>query len=127
MSDLKPCPFCGEGVVFIRNDYMEHLKWVECSSCGSSSDTHRDSVEVVNKWNTRPNTWISCSDRLPELGDYSVLGFWQHGGWDMIHVEDYFGDITDGFNNKGEQLYTKWYQSQCITHWMPINPPQDKE
>ncbi len=51
--------------------------------------------------------WISVEDRLPEIRDASVLAYWKHGGIDMVHIEEYFSDITSG-----------------ITHWMPLpNPP----
>lgn len=74
--------------------------------------------------------WIKCSDRLPESKDDSVLvcsvtgsGEGNHGfpkgGFDMVHIQDYFDDITNGFDKDGNQLYTKWYLSQGITHWMP--------
>ncbi|MER1814591.1 DUF551 domain-containing protein [Proteus mirabilis] len=66
------------------------------------------------------NGWIRCDERLPELGDYSVLAYWSHGGMDMVHVEDYFSDITNGLDENGNQMYTKWYLSQKVTHWQPM-------
>lgn len=81
--------------------------------------------------------WISVDERLPESGDYSVIAYcaqararadgflgWQTGGMDMVHVQDYFDDITDGLDSEGKQLYTKWYLSQGVTHWhcMPEPP-----
>ncbi len=73
--------------------------------------------------------WISVNDRLPEIVDESCLvcsisgsedgkGF-PRGGYDFIYIPDYFGDITAGLDEKGNQLYTKWYLRQGITHWMP--------
>lgn len=64
--------------------------------------------------------WISVKEKLPELGDYSVLAYFKKSdGIDMIHVEDYFKDITAGVQD-GKQLYTRWYISQGVTHWMPL-------
>ena len=69
--------------------------------------------------------WVECSDRLPELGDYSVLVHFKHGGIDIAHVEDYFADITAGIK-EGRQLYTKWYKTQKVTHWMLLpEPPKE--
>lgn len=69
--------------------------------------------------------WIACEEELPQLGDYSVIAYFsENGGMDMVHVEDYFKDITAGFDGHGNQLYTKWYLVQKVTHWhhMPDAP-----
>lgn len=67
------------------------------------------------------NGWIRCDEQQPELGDYSVLAYWEgHGGMDMVHVDDYFGDITNGRDEHGNQMYTKWHLSQKVTHWQPM-------
>jgi len=80
--------------------------------------------------------WISCKDELPELGDYSVLVCamhgeilpdtpkWTHGAYDCVHVEDYFRDIQDGFDEYGKPIYTKWYLSCGITHFAYVNLPE---
>lgn len=71
--------------------------------------------------------WIKCSKELPELGDYSVLVYFsERGGIDVVHVEDYFGDITSGVDENGNQLYTKWYLSRGVTHWMPLPEPPEE-
>ncbi len=67
------------------------------------------------------NGWISVNERLPEIRDDSVLAYWQgNGGMDMVHVEDFFGDITNGRDENGNQKYTKLYLSHGITHWQPM-------
>lgn len=64
--------------------------------------------------------WISVNDRLPKLGDYSVLVYFpKMDSIDIVHVEDYFDDITNGYAH-GVQHYTKWYISQGVTHWMEL-------
>lgn len=75
--------------------------------------------------------WIKCSERLPESKDESVLvcsitgekyhnyGF-PKGGYDMVHIRDYFDDVTAGLDEQGNQLYTKQYIGAGITHWMPF-------
>lgn len=65
--------------------------------------------------------WIKCEDKIPELGDYSVLAYFsENGSIDMVHVEDYFKDITAGRDKNGILKYTKWYLSQGVTHWMNL-------
>jgi len=67
--------------------------------------------------------WISVDDRLPEIKDDSVLATFPNGGVDIIHIEEYFKDITNGHDEEGRQEYTKWYLSQGVTHWMPLPEP----
>lgn len=45
----------------------------------------------------------------------------------MVHIQDYFDDITAGYNDDGTQRYTKWYISQGVTHWQSLpEPPEEK-
>lgn len=65
--------------------------------------------------------WKLCSDGTPPIGDYSVLvWFGNLGTWDMVHVSDYFDDVTCGTGENGEQLYTKRYISENIVAWKMV-------
>lgn len=66
--------------------------------------------------------WISVEDKLPEIADASVLAHFQNGSIETVHIEDWFKDITSGFDEAGIQTFTKWYlkASNTITHWMPL-------
>lgn len=70
--------------------------------------------------------WISVDDRLPELEDNSVIGYFENGSIETIHICDWFADITDGVNEEGKQMFTKWYltANPTITHWknLPSSP-----
>ncbi len=71
--------------------------------------------------------WISVKDRIPESKDDGVLVYFSEtGGIETVHIQDYFDDITNGLDKDGKQLYTKWYLSQQVTHWMPLpEAPKD--
>ena len=69
--------------------------------------------------------WIRIEERTPELGDYPVLIWFEDGDWAMAHVEDWFGDVTNGSVKNGVQQYTKWYLKQPVTHWAYVNTPED--
>lgn len=62
-------------------------------------------------------TWISVKDRLPEVGDYSVLCAFSNGSIEPIrmeHVEDWAQGLRDDY--------------LTITHWMPLpDPPKEEE
>lgn len=66
--------------------------------------------------------WISVDVKLPEIADASVLAHFQNGSIETVHIEDWFKDITSGFDEAGNQTFTKWYlkASNTITHWMPL-------
>jgi hypothetical protein len=67
--------------------------------------------------------WISVDDRLPESEDNNVLAHFDNGSIETVHIQDYFDDITAGLDVDGKQLYTKWYISAGITHWIPLPEP----
>ena len=68
--------------------------------------------------------WISVNDRMPEIKDDAVLAYWaENDGMDMVNIQDYFSEITAGLDENGNQLYTKWYLTVGITHWMPLPEP----
>lgn len=71
--------------------------------------------------------WVKISDRLPSLSDRSVLVHFENGSMETVHVEDYFKDITNGYDDMGELQYTKWYinHDPALTHWMELEPPKD--
>lgn len=72
------------------------------------------------------DNWISVDDRLPEIKDDSVIAHFSNGSIETVHIEDNFKDITCGFDDHGNQLYTQWYLSAGITHWQPLpTPPKE--
>ena len=72
--------------------------------------------------------WISVEDRLPESKDDGVLVYFSEtGSIETVHIQDYFDDITAGINRAGQQVYTKWYKHQNVTHWMPLPEPPEVE
>ena len=69
--------------------------------------------------------WIKLNtgnDTLPKLEDNSVLAHFENGSIETVHIQDFFGDITNGVDENGKQLYTKWYlnHNPKLTHWMQL-------
>lgn len=70
--------------------------------------------------------WISVKDWLPKIADNSVIVYFsQTGSIETVHIQDYFDLITAGLDSKNNQLYSKWYITQDVTHWMPLPSPPD--
>jgi hypothetical protein len=64
---------------------------------------------------------VSVEERLPELKDDSVVIEFENGELSSVHREDWFKDITAGRDEKGNQLYSKWYLSEChpkVLYWL---------
>ncbi len=88
--------------------------WLRCAK-------HRDAGLEKAKAQAVPE-WIYVDVKLPEIADASVLAHFQNGSIETVHIEDWFKDITSGFDEAGNQTFTKWYlkASNTITHWMPL-------
>ena len=68
MSELKPCPFCGESVELDYSELPNRKHWfITCECCGmmyQSSISQRKYVKV--DWNNRPIE-DALHDRIAEL------------------------------------------------------------
>lgn len=102
------------------DEYSEDELRVICHHAACEIDRLRAELEKA-KAQTVPE-WISVDVKLPEIADASVLAHFQNGSIETVHIEDWFKDITSGFDEAGNQTFTKWYlkASNTITHWMPL-------
>lgn len=50
MSELKPCPFCGEKS---RIDMYKHFYRVLCTNCPALTEWLYSEQEAIEAWNTR--------------------------------------------------------------------------
>ncbi len=54
MTDLLPCPFCGnEDTIFETDEIRKTLVAVRCSNCGCSLGYCGSEDEAAKVWNTR--------------------------------------------------------------------------
>lgn len=72
--------------------------------------------------NANELVWRKCSEGIPLLSDRNVqVYFSETDAVEDVHVEDYFKPITAGTDpDTGSQLFTRWYESQSVTHWMEL-------
>lgn len=121
MSELKPCPFCGNIGSFWSTDQCQTL-YATCIFCGVRTVDCDTPEEAITAWNTRPNNWVSVEERLPELGD-TVLAY-------IMHDTEVYGR-DDGF--RAYRVYE--YDGHFIgmgnlckaTHWQPLPEPPKGE
>lgn len=55
MSDLKPCPHCGESRAFVEDiETAQGLNWyVFCYACGATGGYEETPAKAIEAWNTR--------------------------------------------------------------------------
>ena len=96
------------------------------------SGNRRAEYKIIKVNPVRPtmdNTWIPCSERLPETdGQYLVAN--KATGWIGVYnfsrVKNfpYFGPQ----GNAWWRLDDDWYPQSCnVTHWMPLPEPPEEE
>ena len=59
---LKPCPFCSNGLVTVRNDLISDCSYVHCGCCeadGPVAHENMGSPSAIELWNARgkPSVW----------------------------------------------------------------------
>ena len=68
MTELKPCPFCGN-----ENVYWNDGGWIECRGCNiffQVAFTNADKEENIDCWNTRVDCKTeNCSEKLNNCED----------------------------------------------------------
>ena len=68
MEKLKLCPFCGGEA---ESDFgFDHTNktyfYVNCLQCGAETNHFKTKAEAITAWNTRADSWIPVSERLPK-------------------------------------------------------------
>ena len=119
MEELKPCPFCpsGKGVAF-KDNYDKY--GVYCNSCNSQTGLYSTIDDAVTAWNTRPDSWISVDERLPETNE-DVLVVVDYGGKSGV-ITGYMRSQNLGWQGLVGQRLTD------VTHWQPLpEPPKGVE
>ena len=122
MSELKPCPFCGEKATLDYSVLPNRKHWfITCDCCGMMYQyTLSQRKYVKDGWNTRPiedalnariaeleaeRRWIPVSERLPDGGhrefyevaciyqDFGELALFSKGRWVIYEGENVY-DVT---------------------------------
>lgn len=134
MSELKPCPFCGELPQIAKRqdeDLWSHnlVEWtfVVCMECDVSfSSPPNSEKDAVSRWNTRadstPRPWLRAEE-VRESGSY----WWRSPGCPYSVVVGVMLSGTDGsfFAHKDQQ---GWLKAQPLIAlgglWQRIPEPE---
>ena len=121
-EEIKLCPFCGnEAMIEIGDNRII----VSCRGfgCYARRDCHSNNKqEAINKWNERPDNWISVKERLPE--DYTKPYVIRHyngfmevarfDGTDWYSISPRFTMIDEKLSKEGQPDF-----------WMLPEPPKN--
>ena len=53
MSELKPCPFCGNDNISVIESVVKPFYWCKCEKCGASISCYKTRKKAVEVWNRR--------------------------------------------------------------------------
>jgi len=116
MSELKPCPFCGDTDVAVEQPGASRQSCiVVCTNCGVRLESNE--TGWGKWWNTRVgDAWISVDERLPDSGtDVLACG---------LRQEIMIGCVLH--DSKGYYAENENDELDYVTHWMPLpDPPKE--
>lgn len=92
MSELKPCPFCGDLDPYVSGDDWNGW-YVVCSGCGADGSTESTKAEAIDAWNTRAER--TC--RMEYNEDWS--------GDELYPTEAYQCSMCGGITQEGRPHY----------------------
>ena len=123
MKELKPCPFCrGEARIMLEEDDRpnECFHNIYCTSCGVQFWVKSKS-EAVEKWNTRPDNWISVEERLPGI----PIDPKRENADCLLDCGKKFLTIDDENCIELTTFWTKGnsFANEYVTHWQPLPQP----
>lgn len=96
MSELKPCPFCGETEIKF-NDAMIFCNYV-CSNCKAGVNAFNNKREAIKAWNTRADCDSKPSERSEQPVSVERLA-------DVLYAEQFEGSLNE--QSEVEQAFFK--------------------
>lgn len=77
---IKSCPCCGGNPILIdrhkETAVKSSLYWVECKSCGLSTQTTESEEEAISLWNRRVGESNENREKIPSWGKKPITPGW---------------------------------------------------
>ncbi|EEW1948394.1 DUF551 domain-containing protein [Escherichia coli] len=106
--------------VWPEDGELSELTW--CSHNQHHDDTLFVRADLVNgNYPVTPDSWISCSERMPEDGQHVII---LCDGAFVLYAQYRDGEFFDVVRN-GEEFFET--QSRNVTHWMPLPAAPQQE
>lgn len=67
MEPLKPCPFCENNDVCLKQREQGYLRWVFCNQCEAEGPPKRSDKEAIRNWNVRTPDILAVLDEPASL------------------------------------------------------------
>ena len=104
MSDVKPCPHCGESRAFVEDiETAQGLKWyVFCYACGATGGYKETPSKAIEAWNTRASDNASDKD-VYDAGFTSGIKATLQQLYGLLHEDPSLDDIEAWADRQWEE------------------------
>ena len=101
MSNVKPCPFCGNAMLVscIDADTDDDFYSVECSQCGGRSNECNAEADAIEAWNQRPpeaETLIEAARRCVALNPVGSPDRIARSWLELVHAAEAYEKAKGG-------------------------------
>ena len=125
MTDMKPCPFCGNDALSIDSSYFRDtlIYCCECDMYFTLDSFKATREDVFEAWNTRAEwKWIPVSEALPEDMDRLLATIVRSDGSKRVRSGHYYKGLFSMDNGD------VWNETDKeILAWMPLVEPYGGE
>lgn len=53
MTELEPCPFCGNEYISVIPSVDKIVYWCKCEECGVETSCYENKADAIQAWNRR--------------------------------------------------------------------------
>lgn len=133
MTELKPCPFCGETTLGASSQVNGHATvghYIECGHCQNQGPWMFSASAAADAWNNRVSPWRSLKDDPPEppteATNHAILI--RNLGRELVdnryHQLVPYNDMDNGGVLRWFEVHLDWvledYLDRGFSEWMEV-------